>query len=190
MDLSKMSPAEVAAEAARRSARRAAGLPLEGDRIDPRSFPTDDNDAARRVVEYVDPADSWVRSTPHMRFVSLPWSLLVSDNDRTQPVVAGSKVRMVLSKRYKEAKEAARVLLMSQVGGNPPLTGRVRITASLIEPNAHRTRDLSNFAKMVHDALSGIVYLDDGQIDSLTWRRGEPCIDRPRLLVAVEEEWT
>lgn len=181
MDLSKMTPTEIIAEAERRTVRRKQGLILEGN-------PAPASHIKAAFVAYQDPSDWWVQATPHMRRLSLPWSLLVSDNERSQPIVLGNgKLRFVASAKYKAAKQAARELLTQQVGGNPPLAGRVRVTATLIEPNASRTRDLSNFAKLVNDVMSGIVYVDDGQIDSLTWQRGVPDIDRPRLLLAVEE---
>jgi len=180
-----MSASELAAEARRRQERRAQGLPLHDDA----SIPDDGSTSVRASVAFVpyqDPADPWVMGTATVRRVSIPWSLLVSDNDRMQPVVREGMPRLVLSKRYKEAKQAVRVLLIAQTNSQAPLMGRVRVTATFIEPNAHRVRDLSNFAKFVHDALSSIAYVDDGQIDVLTWRRSAPCIDRPRLEIAVE----
>lgn len=47
-----------------------------------------------------------------------------------------------------------------------------------------RTQDLDNYNKLVLDALTGIIYVDDGQISALHLYR---CYDkdRPRIEVTV-----
>lgn len=174
-DLSQMSPSEMIAEAERRTVRRRAGLPLE--------------DESPRTAAYVQVIEGSFRG---MRKVTLPWSVLVPDNERARPTTRAGAFGhrtplLALTTRYKKAKGEARKLLKTDCGGLLPLSGRISIEATLYEPNASRTRDVSNYAKLVHDAMSGIVYTDDGQIDDLHWRRGLPDIDRPRLELTVTE---
>mgnify|MGYP001417846989 CR=1 FL=1 len=179
MDVTTMSPAEVEAEAARRMKCRAEG----------RTF-AERNSAPRSVIreQWLQEIEgSWLAADETFRRVSLPWSVLVPDGEKHQPVIRGTKPFMVLTMRYREAKIQARRLLKQQCLGFAPLAGRVQVMATLFEPNVSRTRDVSNYAKLAHDALSGIVYVDDGQIDDLRWRRGAVCIDRPRLELSITE---
>jgi Holliday junction resolvase RusA-like endonuclease len=174
-DLSDLSPTEMIAEAERRTARRAAGLPLE--------------DESPKTAAYVHVIEGSFRG---LRRVTLPWSVLVPDGERFAAGVrrrSDGKYRaiLVMTLRYRKAKAAARKLLQSDYGNVPPLTGRVRVAATLYEPNASRIRDVSNFAKLVNDAMTGIIYVDDGQIDEMHWQRGAPDIDRPRLEISVTE---
>jgi len=169
-DLTDLSPTEMIAEAERRKARRKAGLPLD--------------DTSPNTAVYVHVIEDSFRG---FRKVTLPWSVLVPDNERTQPVIRGKRPFLVLTKKYKGAKAEARKIITQAYAHFPPLTCRVSVDATLYEPNASRTRDISNYEKLVHDSLSGLLYVDDGQIDDLRWHRGHPDIDRPRLEISVTE---
>lgn len=173
-DLSDLSPTEMIAESERRKARRAAGLPLE--------------DASPKTAPFVDRIEtSWLHGDQTTRRVTLPWSVLVPDGEKFQPSIKGGKPFLVLTTRYKQGKAKAREILKEQVGNAPPLAGRISFVATLFEPNASRTRDIVNLAKIVMDSLTAICYVDDGQIDNAQWRRGQVCIDRPRLEISVTE---
>lgn len=39
----------------------------------------------------------------------------------------------------------------------------------------------SDYAKLVHDALTGLAFVDDSQLDDVHWIRAGVDIDRPRL---------
>lgn len=121
----------------------------------------------------------------------IPFDLLISDNDRSQPVVsrlAGGRVypRLVLNPRYKKAKAKIRTLVDGFLpAGWEPYEGRVSLSCTVHEPDRKRTRDLTNWAKLIGDALTGLAYGDDGQIDKVEWFRGAVDPAAPRLEVRV-----
>jgi Holliday junction resolvase RusA-like endonuclease len=97
----------------------------------------------------------------------LPWAVLVSDN-RRHGVIKG---RIVLTKEYREAKEAAEWLIAGQMKGQLAHIGPCRVTVALREPDRTRRRDLSNFSKLIHDALEKLAYSNDALIDHLEYIR-------------------
>ena len=113
--------------------------------------------------------------------VTLPWPVLVSDNDK-YGVIGG---RMILTSKYREAKETAHSLAQLQCLRRR-VTGRVRVMATLHEPDRLRARDVSNHAKLVHDSLIGAAFDDDSQIDDVHWIRGPVDQSRPRLDIVIE----
>jgi len=113
--------------------------------------------------------------------VSLPWDVLVSDNDK-YGVIGG---RMILTSKYRKAKDSAHQLAQLQCLRNR-VAGRIRITATLYEPDRLRARDVSNHTKLVHDSLIGAAYQDDSQIDDVHWIRGSVDASRPRLDLVIE----
>jgi Holliday junction resolvase RusA-like endonuclease len=186
IDVTQMSMAEVLAEKERREALRAAGRPLS----DPPHLEVAFGAKLKTALPGVwlqEVETSWIATDETFRRLSLPWSTLVPDNERTQPVIRGGKPFMVLTGPYKAAKKKARGILCEQCGGLAPLEGRIQVVATLFEPNRSSRRDVSNYEKLVHDALTGLAYVDDSQIDDLRWRRGQTCIDRPRLEISVTE---
>src|SRR5690606_42098013 len=74
----------------------------------------------------------------------LPWAVCVSDNLRKNPL-AGNREAW---RRYKQNRENARIVAMSQVRGKRPRFRRcaVRLTAELYEPDRRR-RDVLGIAK-------------------------------------------
>ncbi|HEY2851152.1 MAG TPA: RusA family crossover junction endodeoxyribonuclease [Gemmatimonadaceae bacterium] len=96
---------------------------------------------------------------------------------------------LILSAAYRAGKKKAEDELRDQMtnGAYPvhPLQGRLMLVARMFEPNRSSRRDIANYAKMVHDALTGIVYEDDSQLDRVTWIRAGVDIDRPRLELTI-----
>jgi crossover junction endodeoxyribonuclease RusA len=74
-------------------------------------------------------------------------------------------------------EQSIRVLAKSKLRGAPPLDGRLKVYLSFF--GARSNADLDNLAKAVLDALNGVVYADDRQIDDLRLMRcsltGEPA---------------
>jgi len=66
-----------------------------------------------------------------------------------------------------------------------PFAVPVTFTATLYEPDRSRKRDIVNYAKMVQDVCSRLVYADDHLIDRATWVRGPVDETTPRLEIAV-----
>ena len=69
-------------------------------------------------------------------------------------------------------------------GARTPYDGAVRLHIVLWLPD-NRRRDVDNCAKSICDALNGIAYGDDSQIEELVVRRHVDH-DRPRAEVTVE----
>lgn len=180
LDLLTMTAADVAAEAARRRQRRAAGLPLHEDGAAPWSVT-----AVPRCGE------SAVGSV----ILELPWSSLVSDNEKYVPVMryryGAPKAALILSPAYRKGKAAIQRVVreaLAELQLSAPVFPRevaVHLEATVHEPNRHVGRDPANFSKLVQDALERLVYVKDVQIDASCWLRGQVDIDRPRLMVHV-----
>lgn len=115
--------------------------------------------------------------------VLLPWSMLVPDNERMAPAMRGKRAALVMALEYRNAKKRAAALARTQVS-IAPFTGPVKLVARLIEPNNHR-RDLTNYVKLVHDALTGVAFLDDSQIVEAHWIKQGVNIDAPGLDIRI-----
>lgn len=84
-------------------------------------------------------------------------------------------------------KTVGELVLTRGLGVSLPLTGRLKLVATLIQPDRRR-RDLDNCFKALLDALTHAgVWLDDGQIDVLTIHRDPPNKAQPGVLVTVTE---
>ena len=85
-----------------------------------------------------------------------------------------------MTKEYRAAKKRATLSLAEQRTGET-ITVPCRLVATLYEPNRHR-RDIANYAKLTHDALTDAKILaDDSLIADVQWLRGGVTIDQPRL---------
>lgn len=126
-----------------------------------------------------------------VRRITLTWSMLCSDNCQHSPAIWGKPPKqravLLLRKEWRQAFERAREHVVPQLGGLPPLEGRLRLVGTIYEPNASRTRDASNFAKFTQDVLNTLAYRDDGQIDDARWIRGAVDIDAPRIEIVVTQ---
>lgn len=117
---------------------------------------------------------------PEPLFLTLPWAVLVPDNAK-YGVVRG---KIILTKAYRTAKESARMLAQLTFKRRR-LYGPVSVVATLYEPDRDRSRDLSNYCKLVHDALSDAAYTDDAQIDDVRWLRGPVDPKNPRCEITI-----
>lgn len=100
---------------------------------------------------------------------TLPFAVGVADNRRTG-VLNG---RVLLTRRYREAKEAAAAFAMrerTRLGIRSPLAGSLALTARVWLPDRRR-RDVGNMRKLLTDAMKGIWYDDDQQLWRETWER-------------------
>jgi Holliday junction resolvase RusA-like endonuclease len=119
----------------------------------------------------------------------IPWHYLVADNRKYGATGVGGKARLFLTSEYSAAKRA--VAVTARLEGKKakakdlPLSVPVRVVATVYEPNRSRTRDVTNFCKLVHDALSGVIYEDDGQIDDARWIRGGIDKKNPRVEITI-----
>lgn len=176
------------AEAARRNRNVKAGRAPTDDGIAMRPLVlTPISTATSVIVDLIPMPDIASR-----RFLWLPWSLLVSDNDKYSPGTrkgpGGHRVGILLhTPRYRKAKKSGREALADQLKGADIFCGRCHLTGVLYEPDRRTRRDPSNYAKLVHDICSKLVYCDDSQLDRSTWERGQPNIDKPGLALTITE---
>lgn len=111
----------------------------------------------------------------------LPWSCLVSDNRHRGPVASRAD-----HAAYKLARTRAHAEASEQWGPRAPFSGRVCLTVRVFAPDSRR-RDIANYRKCLTDALEGVAYVNDAQIDDERWTRGAIDRDRPRAEITVEE---
>lgn len=114
---------------------------------------------------------------------SLPWSVLVPDNQRH--ALMARQRRIILTQAYRTAKDAAYHRIRKAMQGKDKLSGTVRLDATLYFPD-HRRRDVQNYSKLVSDAMSGVVFTDDCQIHESVWRHGGVDRANPRAEITVQ----
>lgn len=116
--------------------------------------------------------------------LTLPWSCLVSDNKRYSATIRSGKPLLVLSASYREAKDRIEHIARNATAGKAPELDPVELTGQVSVPD-HRRHDLSNFCKIVHDSLEGIIYANDHQITKLIWQKVGVDIDSPKAIVTI-----
>lgn len=112
--------------------------------------------------------------------VVLPWGCIVSKNRKYTVTKSG---RMILTKNYRDAKEAIKLFGKKAYKGKP-LTGDVSMDFVLYLPDK-RKRDMLNTTQIICDGLEGIFYEDDHQISLVTINRLDVDRDNPRVEVTV-----
>jgi Holliday junction resolvase RusA-like endonuclease len=122
---------------------------------------------------------------PGVRQITLPWSALLGDNAKYAPAHRGQKPVIILTLAYRTAKARAQLTIERQLIGLTPLEGPCSLCARMIEPDRRTRRDIANYAKLVHDALTGWAFVDDSQLDDVRWIRAGVDIDRPRLELTI-----
>lgn len=114
--------------------------------------------------------------------IVLPWSTLVSDNDRLG-VMNGQKIK---TKVAREAMKRIRSIAESAVPeGFRAAAYPVALEAKVYFPRNSAVGDAPNFAKHVHDSLEGIVYQNDRWLYDARWRRAGSDIDHPRAEITI-----
>lgn len=78
--------------------------------------------------------------------------------------------RVLVSKEWREYRRAVATALLAARPGGEPLSGRLSVEIVARVPDKRR-RDLDNVLKAALDALTGILYHDDSQIDYLSIKR-------------------
>lgn len=191
-DWSEATPAELEAEALRRRALLDRGVRTFAD--SPIQRFSDSSTPAPSALRASGPKATlprWLDNSTGLAesfSIAFPWSSLCPDNAKYAPALRGKKPVLLLTAAYRAAKKAmTRQVSEELVLGPPglPWRGRVLLRAVVFEPDRRTRRDPSNYSKVTHDALSGLVYADDSQIDVSWWLRGPKDIDRPRLEVLV-----
>jgi Holliday junction resolvase RusA-like endonuclease len=112
---------------------------------------------------------------------TLPWDVLTPDNRRFH---AGRG--HVLTGRYRQGKEAIYLLALSQTKPPRPVfpTEHLEVNLTFFMPDKKK-RDPTNLLKGLLDALEGVVYNDDKQIDALSWRKVALDRENPRVEITA-----
>jgi hypothetical protein len=115
--------------------------------------------------------------------LTLPWSMLVSDNAKYTAGLRGGRPRLLLTGAYRAAKNAAqqRARAAMTVAGRryPPLAVPCALVARVYVPDA-RPHDVANFAKCAHDAIERILIANDRWLYDVRWIRAGIDCDAPR----------
>lgn len=115
--------------------------------------------------------------------ITLPWGCLVSDNEK----YTVSRGRKILGARYRNGLAAATLHVKRQVRLRDMLCDPCAIVCTFHEPNRSRTRDVSNYSKLICDALKGRAIVDDGLIDDARYVRGHIDPAKPRVEITITE---
>lgn len=115
--------------------------------------------------------------------ITIPWPHVKPDNHRAIPVRRHGVLRLIASPEYRQAKAACELLVRSQ-WRQPPLAGELALVARFWFPD-YRKRDQTNYAKLLQDALSGIVYADDSQLVDVRLVRVAVDKANPRVELTV-----
>jgi crossover junction endodeoxyribonuclease RusA len=113
--------------------------------------------------------------------LTIPWDALASSNQRNQR--RGGRAH---SHDYKRSLQTIRMIAQGAVQGERPRwpEGTVYMEVSFVPPDRRR-RDVTNLLKGLMDALEGVVYADDYQVDELHIERMAPDKHNARAEVRV-----
>jgi Holliday junction resolvase RusA-like endonuclease len=114
----------------------------------------------------------------------LPWSTLISDNKKFRAVQRGDQAIMAINAGYREAAERIRELAMSKAAGAQPAAEPLQVTARVWFPD-NGVRDMTNWSKLVFDAMKGTVYEDDRWLHDVRWIRLGVDVDAPRAEITI-----
>ena len=91
-----------------------------------------------------------------------------------------------MTARYRQGKEVISLLAIAQTQPPRPVfpAERLKVELAFFMPDKKR-RDPTNLLKGLLDALEGVVYSDDQQIDALSWRKGELDRENPRVEITT-----
>lgn len=78
---------------------------------------------------------------------------------------------MYLSPSGRRFKQDSASDVLAALGKVTPLEGRIGVQIELAAPNKTRDTDIDNRIKATLDALQGVLFVNDGQIDQLIVRR-------------------
>ncbi len=124
-----------------------------------------------------------------VRFV-LPWSALVSDNDKYAATLTRSSTgtqfpRLLLTPRYRAAKAKAHVIARDAMAGAQPAAFPLALVARVWVPDNRPGHDVCNFGKCLLDSCENAVVVNDQWFHSVTIQRAGTDVDSPRAEIEV-----
>lgn len=116
----------------------------------------------------------------------IPWSYLISDNRRYCSGTERSGGGLLLTSDYRRCRGLIRELVRGKLGIPAPEPASIPLSleAGIWVPD-NRPHDCTNFAKVCHDAMEGLVYANDRWLYSAHWFRAGVDVDAPRALVTI-----
>jgi Holliday junction resolvase RusA-like endonuclease len=115
--------------------------------------------------------------------LTFPWSCVMHDNHRL--IAARGRKGLIASTEYRQKKELARTVAAALWRDKYLYNTDVSLIAECWFPDK-RKRDAGNYRKLLTDAMTGVVYTDDAQLVSETWRRAGYDKLNPRIEVRLE----
>lgn len=106
-----------------------------------------------------------------------PWQRAASRN--------GKRFTPKAMREYQSSVGANAAFAAGQVAYDWPFDGRYSL-ALVVTPKTAVRADLDNYCKTVMDALTGVLWNDDSQVDVLHVQRGAKDSTSPYLAVTVE----
>ena len=119
------------------------------------------------------------------------WTPVVAFTVSGEPIPKGrprakAGQRSFTPKRTVEAEKRVQGAFHALHPGFRPLTGRLLLSASFYRATARHV-DADNLAKLATDALNGVAYVDDEQIEELHVRRFYGVGDQARTVIRIFE---
>ncbi|WP_052961594.1 MULTISPECIES: RusA family crossover junction endodeoxyribonuclease [unclassified Leucobacter] len=94
--------------------------------------------------------------------------------------------RAFTPKRTADAEKRVAAAFRATYPGFAPLTGRLMVVATFYRSTRHRV-DTDNLTKLPTDALNGLAYVDDEQIEEIHAKRIYGAGDRARTIIRIFE---
>jgi Holliday junction resolvase RusA-like endonuclease len=114
----------------------------------------------------------------------VPWSALVSDDRKYAPALRMGSPVILLTEKYRKAKQAAEAIARQAVLG-APASIPLQLHARVWVPDNRPGHDVANFAKCCHDAFEDLVYTRDEWLHDVRWTRAGVDVDRPRAEIRI-----
>lgn len=124
----------------------------------------------------------WHRMPDSPITIRIPWSCLIRDNARVGPRGEG---RIGTTKEYREAKRKIAERVKETVGEVELLAVPLALVGRVWLPTAQTRNDVHNFAKAVHDALQGVLIVNDSWLWDTRWIRAGVDVDSPRCELTI-----
>lgn len=119
--------------------------------------------------------------------LTIPWSLLVSDNDKDRAIIRntkhGPRPAKAITPDYAAAKLKIAALGKRAVGDALAVAMPLALHGTVFVPD-DRPHDMSNRCKLLHDALEGVVYRNDRWLHELHYLRAVD-VDAPRAELTI-----
>lgn len=121
----------------------------------------------------------------------LPWSALVSDNDKYVGQVRHRKgeqkphAQLTLTPKYREAKAKVVEIASQVMAGMKKCKQPLRLVCRVWVCDNRPGHDVANFAKGLLDAMQGVVYTNDELLHDVRFIRMGVDVDSPRADVEI-----